>query len=158
MKEQLLDTWDVHHRMNKLVIDSITDTGFQKTLSTRGGRTIYDQWVHIHGVRLQWLEICDKEARKKIKPIEKDLAFDRELLIRTLDESARSIRRLLATGWDHDGKLKGFSNKPNKGVISFLGYLISHESHHRGNILLTLKQCGEKIPDVLKWGIWEWNK
>jgi uncharacterized damage-inducible protein DinB len=39
-----------------------------------------------------------------------------------------------------------------------LGYFISHESHHRGSILLTLKQCGEKIPDAVKWGLWEWGK
>ena len=39
-----------------------------------------------------------------------------------------------------------------------LGYFIAHESHHRGSILLTLKQCGEKIPDAVKWGLWEWGK
>jgi len=40
----------------------------------------------------------------------------------------------------------------------FLIENISHEAHHRGGILLTMKQCGIKIPDTLKWGIWEWNK
>ncbi len=32
-----------------------------------------------------------------------------------------------------------------------LGYSISHDSHHKENILLTLKQSGEKIPDTVKW-------
>ena len=37
--------------------------------------------------------------------------------------------------------------------MQMLGYFISHESHHRGNILLTLKQSGEKIADTVKWGL-----
>jgi len=39
-----------------------------------------------------------------------------------------------------------------------IGYTISHEAHHRGNILLTIKQRGFKLACELKWGIWEWNK
>jgi uncharacterized damage-inducible protein DinB len=35
--------------------------------------------------------------------------------------------------------------------------LIAHEGHHRGHAMLTLKQCGIKLPDVLKWGLWEWS-
>ncbi|MCY7311772.1 MAG: hypothetical protein LH619_13430 [Chitinophagaceae bacterium] len=35
--------------------------------------------------------------------------------------------------------------------------LSNHESHHRGNIQLTLKQSGEKIPDAVKSGWWEWG-
>jgi len=56
--------------------------------------------------------------------------------------------------------VKGFSTGPGgkKGVIPMLGYFVSYESHHRGNILLSLKQSGEKIPDALKWGLWEWGK
>jgi hypothetical protein len=50
MKEQLLDAWRINNRMNLLLMDNITDTGMQKTLSTRGGRTVYTQLVHVHNV------------------------------------------------------------------------------------------------------------
>jgi len=154
MKEQLLEAWRTHHRMNKLLIDNITDAGMQKSLSTRGGRTIFQQWIHMHNVRMQWLEICAKDIPAKYKVMDKEAPFNRKNLLKGLDESAKGIEELLARGWDTDGKIKGFK----KGVLPFLGYFISHESHHRGNILLTLKQSGEKIPDAVKWGIWEWGK
>lgn len=154
MKEQLADSWQIHHKMNLLVIDNTTDAGMLKTLSTRGGRNIYRQWVHVHNVRMQWLEVCAKDIFKKYKALDKDAAFSRKELRKALDDSAKGIEELFARSWDDGGKVKGFK----KGVLPMLGYFISHESHHRGNILLTLKQSGEKIPDAVKWGLWEWGK
>lgn len=154
MKEQLADTWNTHHKMNLLLIGNTTDTGMHQTLSTRGGRTVYLQWVHVHNVRMQWLEICAKDIWKKYKVLDKEDPFDRKALKKALDDSAKGIEELLVRSWDEGGKVKGFK----KGVLPLLGYFISHESHHRGHILLTLKQSGEKIPDAVKWGLWEWGK
>ena len=75
-------------------------------------------------------------------------------LKQALEQSAACIRQLIDNSWENGGKLASFKT----GLIPFISYLISHESHHRGNILLTLKQNGYKIPDALKWGLWEWNK
>jgi len=139
--------------MNLLLRNRTPDAAMQKTLSTRGGRTVYQQLIHIHNVRMQWLEICAKDIFKKYKVLDKEAAFDRKGLRKAFDDSAKGIEELLSRSWDDGGKVKGFK----KGVIPMLGYFISHESHHRGNILLTLKQSGEKIPDAVKWGLWEWS-
>ncbi|MEO8403350.1 MAG: DinB family protein [Chitinophagaceae bacterium] len=154
MKEQLLEAWRTNQRMNILVINNTTDTGMQKSLSTRGGRTIFQQWIHIHNVRMQWLEITAKDIFARLKVLDKDMPYDKKTLLKSLEDSFKGIEEMLGKSWDDGGKVKGFK----KGVIPFLGYFISHESHHRGNILLTLKQSGEKIPDTLKWGLWEWGK
>src|SRR6185503_2789790 len=118
MKEQLLETWNIHQRMNLLLIDNITDAGMQHSLSARGGRTIYLQWVHIHNVRLQCLEICAKDIFRKYKILDKEAPFDRKGLRKALEDSAKGIQELLSQGWDNGGKIKGFK----KGVIRMLGY------------------------------------
>lgn len=148
MKDQLLSTWQTNNNMNQLLMDNISDAGMQKTLSTRGGRTVFQQLVHVHNVRMQWMEICAKDIFKKFKTLDKEAPFDRKALRKAFDDSAKGIEEVLSRSWDDGGKVKGFK----KGVIPMLGYFISHESHHRGNILLTLKQSGEKIPDTVKWG------
>ena len=45
-----------------------------------------------------------------------------------------------------------------KGVVATLGYFIAHESHHRGSILLTLKQSGHKLDQKTQSAIWNWEK
>lgn len=140
--------------MNLLMMDHITDAGMQKTLSTRGGRTVYQQLVHVHNVRMGWIEVCAPAIFKKYKKLNKEETFDRQGLRRSFEDSAKGLAELFSHSWDNGGKVKSFK----AGLIPMLGYFISHESHHRGNILLTLKQCGEKIPDSAKWGLWEWGK
>jgi uncharacterized damage-inducible protein DinB len=154
MKEQLIEAWSISNKMTLLFIDEVSDEGMQKTLSTRGGRTIYQQLLHMNSVRLTWLEVVAKEMFKKIKPPGKDAPYNRNLLRKSFEETAEAIREFIEHSWEQGGKVKGFK----KGLIPFISYLIAHESHHRGNGIVTLKQTGIKISDKLKWGLWEWDK
>ena len=51
------------------------------------------------------------------------------------------------------GRIKGFKPHPT----AFLGYLISHESHHRGQVATTLKANGHALDRKIAYGIWEWG-
>jgi uncharacterized damage-inducible protein DinB len=154
MKEQLIDAWRINNKMNLLFIDNVNDEGMQKTLSTRAGRTVYRQLVHVHNVRLTWMEVAAKDIFKKYKQLDKEVAYDKNLLRKSFEESGIAIEELIERSWKEGGKVKGFK----KGLIPMIGYFIAHEAHHRGHAMLTLKQSGVHLPDVLKWGLWEWNK
>ena len=154
MKEQLHEAWRTHNKINLLFVELIPDENMEKTLSTKGGRTVYQQLVHLHNVRMQWLDTAAKEIWKKYKPISKDAAYSKGVLFEAFEDSGKAIEELIDKSWEKDGKVSSFK----KGLIPFISYLIAHESHHRGSILLTLKQSGTKIPHELKWSIWDWNK
>ena len=154
MKSQLIKAWQTHQAMNELVLNNIPESALDLSLSSRGGRNIRQQFIHMHQVRLQWLELSDKELFSTQTALDKAAPVDKSTLLKALAASSGALLELFSKSWDQEGKIKNFK----AGLIPMLCYFVSHESHHRGNILLTIKQSGEKIPDNVKWGLWEWSR
>ena len=154
MKDQILETWRINNRVNLLLLDEITDDGMKSTLSTRGGRDVARQFAHMHNVRLSWLEVSAKDLTKGVKKLDSKTIYSRADLKRHFTASADAIAKWLERGVDAGGKVKAFK----RGVVAVFGYLLAHEGHHRGSILLTLKQCGHKVSTEVQYGIWDWNK
>ncbi|MES2277469.1 MAG: DinB family protein [Bacteroidota bacterium] len=144
----LTETWQIHNRINIYLLDSIDETNL-KDLSASKGRTVGEQFAHIHNVRLMWLKVADAALMQGLDKIEKE-NISKEILTTGLQASSHAIEQLFEQS---DGKIKGF--KPN--ATAFLGYLISHESHHRGQVMLCLKQSGHPVDKKIQFGIWEWG-
>ncbi|HKR03883.1 MAG TPA: DinB family protein [Bacteroidia bacterium] len=154
MKDQIIETWFINNRINLYLIKAISNQGMNCTLSTRGGRTVAQQFAHLHNVRMRWLEVLAKDLSEGLKKIEKEDAHDKNLLKKSLETSGNAIADLFKRGIENDGRMKGF----RRGVVPLMGYFIAHDAHHRGSILLTLKQCGHKVDQQTQYGIWEWDK
>jgi uncharacterized damage-inducible protein DinB len=65
-----------------------------------------------------------------------------------LEASGRGVEALL-TRLVENGELVR-----RREPVVLLAYFIGHESHHRGSILLALKQNGFALPESLRWRIW----
>jgi uncharacterized damage-inducible protein DinB len=146
----LTETWQIHNRINLYLLESIDDANL-KDVSASKGRTVGEQFAHMHSVRMMWLKVADNELLDSITKIEKD-QITKDTLLNELKSSGLAIERLFEKTLV-DGKIKGF--KPH--ATAFLGYLISHESHHRGQIMLALKQSGHVVNQKIQYGIWEWG-
>jgi len=149
---QLVETWQIHDRINLYVLDAV-DPQTLGSHSASKGRSVGEQFAHLHNVRLMWLKSAAPELLKGLDKIESEQANDKKLLAKSLTESGKAIGALLAQSLEAGGKVKGF--KPH--AAAFLGYLISHESHHRGQIALTLKQSGKPLDKKIGYGMWEWG-
>ena len=143
----LTETWQIHNRINLYLLEAISETSLQDALSSKG-RNVGEQFAHINNVRLMWLKAANIALLEGTVKVEKT-DISKESLIDALTKSAAAIETLFDQAIDN--KIKGF--KPH--ATAFLGYLISHESHHRGQIMLALKQSGHPVDQKTQYGIWE---
>jgi hypothetical protein len=100
-----------------------------------------------------WLKEAAPELLEGLAKVEKAGRGGR----RTVEERAGGVRgggggaaAAVARGRRQDPRFKPHA-------AAFLGYLVSHESHHRGQIAMTLKQAGHPLDRKTAFGLWEWG-
>ena len=151
--QELLDAWRLNNQINLRLIDGISAAGMTSTMSTRGGRDVARQFVHLHNVRWAWLSMAGagpgerhEEAGHQSRAEQGAAQSRAHVVVRGHRPVARFAPQI------DDGKDYGriFAAGPYKA----LGYFLAHDAHHRGNILLTLKLAGHKVDTKTQYGIW----
>ena len=152
--DDVLEAWRTNNRITLLLFDRITDEGMRTTLSKRGGRDVARQFAHIHDVRVYHLEKRAKDLAEGLPVFRSKEHPERGLVREALVVSGEAIETFL------DDLIHGRENRRGfkKGVATTLAYLVAHESHHRGSILLTLKASGHGVDKNTAYGIWAWDQ
>ena len=148
----LIETWRMGEAANVTLLDAIParDLGDRYSPRTRNVRA---QFVHLHNVRLRWLNHAAPEFAKKLTKLPKEPPASKAQMKSALRASGRAIEAYLEDCVEA-GEIKEWQGSPT----SFLGYLIAHEAHHRGLILVSLRLAGHKVPPEVVYGLWQWGK
>jgi len=155
--EQIVGTWRVNSAITSELLEKIPQKCLQAVPPASQGRTVADQFAHMNNARVAWLRFNGvKLSRdgKRFPSSKKGLAPSRRELLAAFRASGDAIEAFLRQKLLECGRVKMFQGSP----VRWLGYLIAHESHHRGQIALCLKQNGTKLPDTVAtgtlWATW----
>ena len=148
--EALLKAFDTNERINQFLLENLPGEAWRAEPPNKKGREIAAIVAHMHNVRVMWLkaaksgEIPDQLDRSQVTVAQASKA---------LEQSRKALSSVLKSALDSNGQVKGF--KPD--VAGFIGYLVAHDAHHRGQICMLARQVGHPIPQKGMFGMWEWG-
>jgi uncharacterized damage-inducible protein DinB len=127
----------------------------------RPRRTVRIIAAHIHNSRCSWVKTLGREHGIPTPVRVDQRRVTRRQLVAALKRSAHGIESILRLGLDSGGTVP-----PSKGYVwrnlaldvgHVLTYFVAHEGHHRGQILMALRQLGEPVSRQDAGRLWWWK-
>jgi hypothetical protein len=115
--DPIIETWQIHNRINLYLLEAITEDALT-TQSASKGRTVGQQFAHMHSVRMMWLKVAAPQLLEALPKIEKE-GISKAVVSDALTLSANAISQLFELSKD-SGKIKGF--KPHATAFFGLPY------------------------------------
>lgn len=146
----LVDSFNTNHRITQYLIENLAAPAWNEKPPGGKGRTIAAIVAHMQNVRVMWLkaakaeEIPEQLDRAPVTPKE---------AIEALEKSRHALSVIIGRAASGDGRIRGF--RPD--VAGFVGYLIAHDAHHRGQIAMLARQLGHPLAQKAMFAMWEWG-
>lgn len=114
--------------------------------------------AHLHNSRCMWVKSLGAAHGLTI-PARVDLRrATRAEVVAALPRSSAGIVDLIELGIEHGGHLPPavWQNFPTD-LEHFLSYFAAHEGHHRGQLIMAVRQLGHRLPREVVGGVWQWK-
>jgi uncharacterized damage-inducible protein DinB len=151
IEAELIEAFEQCGRTTEYLVGVVPDRLWHHPSPTGHGRTIAAMVAHIHGVRKTFAKMGGAPVgpsldRRRVTP-----AAAGRALRRLNDTLTERFRESLARG---EVRIKGLPRRS----VNMMAYLIEHDAHHRGQIMIRARELGHAFSgdDVMR--IWGWKR
>lgn len=159
LRGSIVESWCTNHRVTVFLFEHFPAEPWDARIPGAPRRKVRMIAGHLHNCRCMWVKMLGEKAGIEVPEKVDRYRVTRSGLIQALGRSHRAVVRLIELAFEHDGRLPGasWSNLP-RDVVQLVAYLIAHEGHHRGQLVMLARQLGHRLPDEVAYGLWQWSR
>jgi len=150
--DALLKAYSASARINQYLVQQLDPGVWQAPPPAPKTRTIAALVAHMHNCGLRYLE---RTAPGFPVPGELDRRHaTRAQAVGALGAKRKAVLAIVGAALKEDGRIVGFHHD----AAGYLMYYMTHDAHHRGQIVLQARLLGHPIDQKTMIGMWEFSK
>lgn len=161
LADALVAAWRTNGRVTAYLFENLPTELWPMAVPGMPRRSVRTIAGHIHNARCMWTKMLGQRHGVRVPKRVSLRTVTREELLPALQLSGQGIVDLLELGISRGGRIPAsgvpWLNLP-VDVGHVLAYLVAHEGHHRGQVVLLARQLGRRLPGEITSGLWLWSK
>jgi uncharacterized damage-inducible protein DinB len=161
LSESVLAAWRTNCRVTAFLVEHLPESVWDAEVPGVARRTVRTIAAHLHNCRASWIRTLGEEHGIRAPALVDPRRVSRRQLLVALERSSKGIEDLLALGIAAGGQVPPSKRYVWRNLALDVGhvltYFVTHEGHHRGQIVMVARQVGQRLPPEITGGLWQWR-
>jgi len=157
--ERITAAWETNNQATIHLVRHLPSKAWRLEVPNIPRKTIGMIAAHLHNSRCGWIKSLGARDGIKVPARVNLYRATQAQVVAALPRSSRGMIDLIELGVARGGRLPSavWQNFPTD-LEHFLSYFAAHEGHHRGQLIMAVRQLGHRLPREVVNGVWQWTR